>query len=385
MLLEGGEEVARAAPPRVEAVDGTAAGDAFTACLVVSLLEGRPREEALAPGVRGRRARRLAARRAAVPADRRRGGRAADATASRSSSTATRATTTRSRSCSRSRAPSSSCSGSRPSRATRRSRRRRRTRSACSSSSAATTCPSPRAPTGRSCASRSSPRTSTARRGLDGPDLPPPGGAASHAHAVDFLAEHAARTATLVAVGPLTNVALLLALHPEAAARADRADGRRDRRGQRHAGRRVQRLGRPGGGAARVRERDRRDDGRPRRHAQGAADARARRRAARARAARGSSSPSCSTSTTASTARPTACRGSPVHDALALAHVIRARPARDRAPARGGRLRVGALPRPDGRRPLAADRERAERPRRASASTATRFVALLLERIASLG
>jgi ribokinase len=48
VLLEAGEEVARAAPPRVEAVDGTAAGDAFTACLVVSLLEGRPREEALA-------------------------------------------------------------------------------------------------------------------------------------------------------------------------------------------------------------------------------------------------------------------------------------------------------------------------------------------------
>jgi ribokinase len=48
VLLEGGVEVARAAPPRVEAVDGTAAGDAFTACLVVSLLEGRPREDALA-------------------------------------------------------------------------------------------------------------------------------------------------------------------------------------------------------------------------------------------------------------------------------------------------------------------------------------------------
>jgi len=31
----------------VDAVDGTAAGDAFAACLVVSLLEGRPREEAL--------------------------------------------------------------------------------------------------------------------------------------------------------------------------------------------------------------------------------------------------------------------------------------------------------------------------------------------------
>jgi ribokinase len=47
VLLEDGTEVARASPPRVEAVDGTAAGDAFTACLVVSLLEGRNREEAL--------------------------------------------------------------------------------------------------------------------------------------------------------------------------------------------------------------------------------------------------------------------------------------------------------------------------------------------------
>jgi ribokinase len=41
VLLEDGEEVARAAPPRVDAVDGTAAGDAFTACLLVSLLEKR--------------------------------------------------------------------------------------------------------------------------------------------------------------------------------------------------------------------------------------------------------------------------------------------------------------------------------------------------------
>jgi ribokinase len=47
VILEDGEEVARAAPPQVEAVDGTAAGDAFTACLVVSLLEGRTREESL--------------------------------------------------------------------------------------------------------------------------------------------------------------------------------------------------------------------------------------------------------------------------------------------------------------------------------------------------
>jgi ribokinase len=47
VLLEEGQEVARAEPPAVEAVDGTAAGDAFTACLLVSLLEGREREEAL--------------------------------------------------------------------------------------------------------------------------------------------------------------------------------------------------------------------------------------------------------------------------------------------------------------------------------------------------
>ena len=46
-LLEDGQEVARAEPPAVEAVDGTAAGDAFTACLVVSLLEGRSRDESL--------------------------------------------------------------------------------------------------------------------------------------------------------------------------------------------------------------------------------------------------------------------------------------------------------------------------------------------------
>jgi ribokinase len=47
VLLENGEEVARAAAPRVNAVDGTGAGDAFTACLVVSLLEAREREDAL--------------------------------------------------------------------------------------------------------------------------------------------------------------------------------------------------------------------------------------------------------------------------------------------------------------------------------------------------
>jgi ribokinase len=47
VLLEDGREVARATPPSISAVDGTAAGDAFTACLVVSLREGRDTEEAL--------------------------------------------------------------------------------------------------------------------------------------------------------------------------------------------------------------------------------------------------------------------------------------------------------------------------------------------------
>lgn len=47
VLLEDGEEVARATPPPVVAVDGTAAGDALTSCLLVSLLEGREYQEAL--------------------------------------------------------------------------------------------------------------------------------------------------------------------------------------------------------------------------------------------------------------------------------------------------------------------------------------------------
>jgi inosine-uridine nucleoside N-ribohydrolase len=50
--------------------------------------------------------------------------------------------------------------------------------------------------------------------GLDGSDLPPARGEPVAQHAVDFLAERVGQI-TLVATGPLTNVALLLARYPD--------------------------------------------------------------------------------------------------------------------------------------------------------------------------
>jgi len=54
--------------------------------------------------------------------------------------------------------------------------------------------------------------------GLDGPELPPPNAAPRAQHAVEYLAGHfrAFPEATLVATGPLTNVALAFATHPDA-------------------------------------------------------------------------------------------------------------------------------------------------------------------------
>jgi inosine-uridine nucleoside N-ribohydrolase len=55
--------------------------------------------------------------------------------------------------------------------------------------------------------------------GLDGPDLPPAQGSPVDRHAADFLADKIRERdgdVTLVPTGPLTNVALMLALHPDA-------------------------------------------------------------------------------------------------------------------------------------------------------------------------
>lgn len=47
-LFQAGRQLAAAAPPPVEAVDATGAGDAFVGALVVALLEGQPHAAALA-------------------------------------------------------------------------------------------------------------------------------------------------------------------------------------------------------------------------------------------------------------------------------------------------------------------------------------------------
>jgi inosine-uridine nucleoside N-ribohydrolase len=61
--------------------------------------------------------------------------------------------------------------------------------------------------------------------GLDGPELPPAGTAPLEEHAVDFIARRvlgSERPVTLVPTGPLTNIGLLFARYPEAAARVER-------------------------------------------------------------------------------------------------------------------------------------------------------------------
>ena len=48
VMYQRGAEIARAAPPRVRAVDATGAGDCFVAAICVALLEGMEPEAALA-------------------------------------------------------------------------------------------------------------------------------------------------------------------------------------------------------------------------------------------------------------------------------------------------------------------------------------------------
>ena len=89
--------------------------------------------------------------------------------------------------------------------------------------------------------------------GVHRAELPEPAAEPDPRPAIDLLADAIGGSAdpvTLVAIGPLTNVALLYAVHPEVAATLGRvvimggsATGR-----QHHRGGRVQRLVRPGGG-----------------------------------------------------------------------------------------------------------------------------------------
>jgi inosine-uridine nucleoside N-ribohydrolase len=58
--------------------------------------------------------------------------------------------------------------------------------------------------------------------GLDGPDLPEPTAKVVDAHAADFLAELIEPGVVLVPVGPLTNVAMLLQRHPDVVDRLER-------------------------------------------------------------------------------------------------------------------------------------------------------------------
>jgi inosine-uridine nucleoside N-ribohydrolase len=61
--------------------------------------------------------------------------------------------------------------------------------------------------------------------GMDGPTLPPPTTTPVGEHAVDFIARtvlESPEPVTLVPTGPLTNIGLFLARHPEAAARVGR-------------------------------------------------------------------------------------------------------------------------------------------------------------------
>ena len=307
VLLEGGREVARAEPPPVDAVDGTAAGDAFTACLVVSHLEGRAarggaRAAPAPPGA-------LAASRAGAQPSLPTAAEVDGNTARHEDPARLRPRPRRrDRDPARAREPEVELVGVTTVAGNQSLDKTTANALRCSSSPAAATSPSPPAPTRPLVREPASRRDVHGESGLDGPTCRRRPGepgrrargrlprrqirASDGRHARRDRPADERRAPARAAPGGRGG-------------RADRAHGRRDRRGERHAGRRVQHLGRPRGGAARLPERARRDDGRPRRHAPGALRPGARGAAAR-RGRVGASSPSCSTSTAGSTSRATA-------------------------------------------------------------------------------
>jgi inosine-uridine nucleoside N-ribohydrolase/sugar/nucleoside kinase (ribokinase family) len=201
VLLEHGKEVTRAKPPHVDAVDGTAAGDAFTACLVVSLLGGRDPEEALrrACAAGALAASRFGATPILIDCDPGHDDAIALLLALASPEVELLGVT--------------SVAGNQTLDKT--------TANALRVLEFAGRGDVPVA----AGADRPLVRDQFVaayvhgETGLDGPDLPPPQGKPVDRHAVDFLAEtirNHDRPVTLIPVGPLTNVALLLALHPDA-------------------------------------------------------------------------------------------------------------------------------------------------------------------------
>ena len=203
--------------------------------------------------------------------------------------------------------------------------------------------------------------------GLDGPDLPPPSGAPAMAHAVDYLADRlheASRPVTLIPTGPLTNIALLLSRHP------DVVDD-------------IERIVLMGGAIAE-------GNTTPAAEFNIWVDPEAAARVFHSgvdvtMVGLDVTHRALMTADHAERLRAAGRVGTMVAELWAFYHRYHARvvrlprhagarragrrardprgPAHDAAPQRGDRLRVGTVPRPHGRRPVAADRTRAELPR----------------------
>ena len=181
------------------------------------------------------------------------------------------------------------------------------------------------APTVRSSARSTPPPTRHTGRPSHGPYLPPPGKAPVPQHAADFLAEKirsSEQPVTLVAVGPLTNVALLLALHPDARPERIVLMGGAIAKVNVTPAAEFNIWCDPGGGRARVASASTSPwKSRPRRHAQSVVHTQAHIGRLAGRVG-GMVTLSCCVSTTAFIGTCTGFDGSPIHDALAVAHVL---------------------------------------------------------------